>query len=245
MNIETYIMSSLENIGNTNFDGLIKFIALIFVIFWLIVVYWVYSDIRERTKSKAMQLLSVFIVLLLNIIGLIVYLLLRPRYTIDEIYWADLERKYLRQEVAGISSCSVCGFDNLPNYLACPSCGNELRKKCKDCGSFNELEWKCCPYCGTCDETVRITQTAEMNSTITPLTSPDVVSTKQKNASNPLLKLKDLTPAFKNLFKFEKKVKAEASEVAAENSAHSVTKNVELVKSNKSKSKSKSKKKKK
>jgi hypothetical protein len=74
-------------------------------------------------------------------------LLIRPRYTVDEIYWAELERRYLKQEVSGLSNCPGCKYETSPNYLVCPACGIELRKKCPACGSYNEMDWKYCPYC--------------------------------------------------------------------------------------------------
>lgn len=147
MNIEQYILTSLENIGQTNFDLLMRILGLIFVFFWLAIVYWAFVDVSERTKNKLFITLSVVSVLFLNFPGLIVYLMLRPRNTLEEIYWAELERKYLRRETEGLSDCPNCGNHSSSNFLVCPTCGISLRDKCKVCDSYVELDWKYCPYC--------------------------------------------------------------------------------------------------
>lgn len=147
MNIEQYILTSLENIGQTNFDLLMRILGLIFVFFWLAVVYWAFVDVSERTKNKFFITLSVVSVLVLNFPGLIVYLMLRPRNTLEEIYWAELERRYLRRETEGLSDCPNCGNYSSSNFLVCPTCGISLRDKCKVCDSYVELDWKYCPYC--------------------------------------------------------------------------------------------------
>ena len=53
---------------------------------WLAVVVWAYRDVRARTRSSAAVVLTVLLVALLPVIGLVIYLLLRPRETLTEAY---------------------------------------------------------------------------------------------------------------------------------------------------------------
>jgi hypothetical protein len=147
MSMEQFILSSLENIGQTNFDMIMKGIGLIFVLFWLLVVYWVAVDSAERSRNILFRIISSLMVLLFNVPGLIMYFLIRPRATEDEMYWANLERKYLKFETMDIGECPKCNNLYTPNYLMCPTCGYELRIKCAKCGLYNEKNWKYCPYC--------------------------------------------------------------------------------------------------
>jgi hypothetical protein len=147
MNIEQFILDSLQNIGSTNFDLVIKFVLLLFVIFWVVVIVWTWFDSSERSTKLFFRITSVLVVAIFNIPGLIMYILLRPKATIEEIYWADLERRYLKFETAELGDCPKCGCQLLPGFLVCPSCNFELRKKCPSCNSYNDKSWKYCPYC--------------------------------------------------------------------------------------------------
>lgn len=148
MNIEQFILSSLENIGQTNFDMLLKGLGVIFILFWLAVVYWAWVDSGERTTNLFFRILSTFIVLVFSVPGLIVYNLVKPKATIEEIYWADLERRYLKFETSELTDCPKCATQLFPGFIVCPMCGENLKVKCSKCNSYLEKKWKSCPYCG-------------------------------------------------------------------------------------------------
>ena len=64
------------------------------LLLWLSIVVWVYRDIRDRTRDSSLQVLSVFVVLMFfpgfNVPGLALYLMLRPRDTLEEAYARSL-----------------------------------------------------------------------------------------------------------------------------------------------------------
>jgi hypothetical protein len=117
-------------------------------LFWLVVVYWVWLDSGERTSNRNTRLLYILLVITLNVIGWIIYLIIRPSQTIEEIYWSDLERRYLKYETAELGDCPRCGTQLYPGYTFCPSCRYQLKRKCTQCDVYIDRKNKHCPYCG-------------------------------------------------------------------------------------------------
>lgn len=146
--MELLFLDSLSFLENLDFTLIIYILGFVLCIFWLFVVGWVWFDASERYSSVWLKIFSAAIVLLFNILGFLVYLILRPRTTRDDNYWIDLERRYLKFEAAGLEDCPRCGWEVLPNYIFCPDCGEVLRRKCKSCEVYLEPEWDVCPFCG-------------------------------------------------------------------------------------------------
>lgn len=118
------------------------------ILLWLAVVVWAYRDLRARSRSGAAALLVVLLVGLLPIIGLVVYLLVRPRETLAEAYDRALEQEALLQQIEDKPVCPTCARPTQPNWFLCPSCHTHLRQPCPNCNSPLELHWDICPYCG-------------------------------------------------------------------------------------------------
>jgi hypothetical protein len=115
---------------------------------WLAVVIWAYRDARQRSRSSLAAALTVLLVALLPIIGLAIYLLLRPRETLIEAYDRALEQEALLQQIEERPVCPTCSRPTQPNWFLCPSCHTHLRQPCPVCNSPLELHWDICPYCG-------------------------------------------------------------------------------------------------
>jgi RNA polymerase subunit RPABC4/transcription elongation factor Spt4 len=116
---------------------------------WLSLVLWTAKDIRLRSDDRLAHILAVIAVALLTVPGLILYLLLRPRRTMEEEYQASLEEEALLASIAGRVTCPGCGRAVDPDWRLCPFCSTLLRKLCADCGRMLELAWNVCPFCGT------------------------------------------------------------------------------------------------
>ncbi len=140
-------MGIVESTGNVNFNTVMTALGVLFVIFWIIVVGWVWVDAGERSSNFIFRLGSVVLVSVLGILGLIIYLIIRPRQTIQEIYWSDLERRYLKYETAELDDCPNCGFQLQPGFVVCPDCQEVLKVKCQGCDVYIDREWKFCPFC--------------------------------------------------------------------------------------------------
>jgi hypothetical protein len=148
MNFEEFILNLVDGIANTNYNMLGTVIAVVSIIFWLVVTSWIWVDSDERTTSKWMRLFYVLIGLI-PVVGWIIYLIVRPSETIDEIYWGDLERRYLKYEAKDLGDCPRCGTQLFPGFVYCPNCRKRIKRKCSKCEVFVELEYKYCPHCGS------------------------------------------------------------------------------------------------
>ena len=63
-------------------------------------VVWTARDIAARSRDRLIRLGAVALVLCLPVVGLFVYLLLRPRETVAERYERDLIEEILAREVS-------------------------------------------------------------------------------------------------------------------------------------------------
>lgn len=110
---------------------------------------WTFRDIRARSRDILAQILATLLVLVLPVIGLVIYLMLRPRETLAEAYERSLEQEALLQAIEEPEVCPGCGQRVKSDYLLCPSCHTRLKRACPQCGRPLHLRWALCPYCGT------------------------------------------------------------------------------------------------
>jgi RNA polymerase subunit RPABC4/transcription elongation factor Spt4 len=147
--MEQALLSFVEGIGNTDFSFIIVMIQVAFVGFWFVVLGWVWVDVSERTTNVFAKLASVFLVGVFNILGLVVYLLIRPKQTIQDLYWADLERRYLKYETAELGDCPNCKFSLQPGFNVCPRCSFQIKKQCGRCAVWVDKTFAYCPFCSS------------------------------------------------------------------------------------------------
>lgn len=119
------------------------------VALWLSLVFWTYRDARARGQDPLMRILAALVVAVLFLPGLVIYLILRPPYTLEEEYQRTLEEEALLQAVEEASRCPGCARRVQPDWLVCPHCHTKLKKACLHCGKLMELPWEICPYCTT------------------------------------------------------------------------------------------------
>lgn len=119
------------------------------VALWLALVIWTYRDMRARHRDRLVPILAALMVALLNLPGVLVYLILRPARTLEEEYQQTLEEEALLQSIEDQSVCPGCERHIKEDWLVCPSCQTKLRKRCHSCGRLMELPWNICPFCGT------------------------------------------------------------------------------------------------
>lgn len=146
--MEDFILNLLETAGSIDFKFVWQVFSYGLVVFWLVVLYWVWLDSGERTSNKTVKISYVILVAVLNVVGLLIYLIIRPSQTIEEIYWADLERRYLKYETAELGDCPKCGSQLFPGYTFCPNCRYKLKMKCPRCNVYVDKKDKFCPHCG-------------------------------------------------------------------------------------------------
>ena len=147
MNLEKFVLDLLSGIVNIDFQFVLNIVGIGLLIFWVVVVSWVWLDSGERTSNVYKRIAYMLLVIVFNIIGWIIYLIIRPSETIEEIYWSDLERRYLKYETSELGDCPKCGYQLLPGFIFCPNCGFELKRKCSGCDVYVDRDYKYCPYC--------------------------------------------------------------------------------------------------
>jgi RNA polymerase subunit RPABC4/transcription elongation factor Spt4 len=142
MNLDPTFLSNLLLVL-TAFGG--AFLAAL----WIALVIWTYRDIRSRTRDPLVQVLSALLVAVLNIPGVLVYLILRPPRTLEEEYQRTLEEEALLQALEDLPLCPGCERRVKDDWQVCPNCHTKLKKACHNCGKLMELAWNICPFCGT------------------------------------------------------------------------------------------------
>ena len=115
---------------------------------WFALIVWAFRDIESRSRSVIAQIFSTLLVVLFFIPGALIYLLLRPRETLDEAFGRALEEEYLLQDIEDSEICPSCKRRVSPDFLYCPHCRTKLRDECENCGRPISVRWAACPYCG-------------------------------------------------------------------------------------------------
>lgn len=114
---------------------------------WFVLVVWTYRDIETRSNSVFTQIFATLVVVLFFVPGLLLYLLLRPKETLDEAFQRSLEEEYLLQDLEELNHCPSCHRAVEDAFVLCPGCQTELREPCSACGRLVDLKWPVCPYC--------------------------------------------------------------------------------------------------
>jgi RNA polymerase subunit RPABC4/transcription elongation factor Spt4 len=114
---------------------------------WIALIIWTFRDMRSRSRDVFMQVLASLVIAILNIPGLLVYLILRPRETLAEQYQRALEEEALLQGIEDKPVCPGCNNPTRDDWRICPYCHTRLKKTCTNCNRLLDLPWTVCPYC--------------------------------------------------------------------------------------------------
>ena len=136
-----------------NLLDILRTVAIVFAAYYVLLLFatavWTYRDIRSRTQDITAQVLAVALVLVLQLPGLVLYLLMRPKQTLAEKYERALEEEYLRRDIEDDHVCPNCQRGTDAEFIVCPYCLTELRRRCNTCERTVDLTWQLCPYCGS------------------------------------------------------------------------------------------------
>jgi RNA polymerase subunit RPABC4/transcription elongation factor Spt4 len=123
------------------------------LLLWLSVIVWIYRDVRERTRDLGLQVLAVFVGIMFfpafNIPGLALYLMLRPRESLEDAYARSLEEEALLREIGDEGMCLSCRRFVEKGWRICPYCATQLKDVCVKCEQLLSFNWIACPYCAT------------------------------------------------------------------------------------------------
>ena len=119
------------------------------IVLWFALVVWTYRDIGSRSNSVVTQVFATLLSLLFFIPGTLLYMLMRPRATLDEAFQRSLEEEYLLQDIEETSLCPSCQRQVSDDYILCPHCQSSLKHACASCSQLIKNGWPVCPYCGS------------------------------------------------------------------------------------------------
>jgi RNA polymerase subunit RPABC4/transcription elongation factor Spt4 len=114
---------------------------------WFVLIVWTYRDIESRSKNVVTQVFSTLLAVFFWVPGVLLYMMLRPKETLDEAYQKSLEEEYLLQDLQELPVCPTCNHFIHDDYQICPHCNTQLREPCHNCGRLVDLRWEVCPYC--------------------------------------------------------------------------------------------------
>ena len=120
-----------------------------FAALWFALIVWTYRDIEQRSRSVITQIFATLLAVLFFVPGALLYLVLRPRETLDEAFQHSLEEEYLLQDLEDLPRCHSCHRAIENDWVVCPACHTELRHECPTCAHLVRVTWDICPYCAT------------------------------------------------------------------------------------------------
>jgi RNA polymerase subunit RPABC4/transcription elongation factor Spt4 len=154
-------------------DMLMMYLDFLIVAIAIILTLWIAFDSFRRYQNKWILPSIVFVVtfgpflfqsilqtsnikwLLVSVFLWIIYLIIRPEFTIEETTSMeteqrirDLTKRYYEFELSKAGNiCPVCGLPIEKDYQICPNCFTKLRNECPHCKHLIDIHWTVCPYC--------------------------------------------------------------------------------------------------
>ena len=129
-----------------------QLIVIYVVLLWLGTAYWAFRDMQARTENPILPYfaaaLIIFFTPLLFVFAVVLYLIVRPRETLAEVYERSLAEESLLAEVEKNELCPVCRDRVDSEWLVCPNCRTRLHRVCPSCNRLAEPTWPLCAFCG-------------------------------------------------------------------------------------------------
>ena len=129
-----------------------QLIVVYVVLLWLGTAYWAFRDMQARTENPILPYfaaaLIIFFTPVLFVFAVILYLIVRPRESLAEVYERSLAEETLLAEVEKNKLCPTCRQRVGPDWLVCPNCRTRLHRICPACTRLAEPDWALCAYCG-------------------------------------------------------------------------------------------------
>ncbi len=125
----------------------VRFILVYLFFLYLAMVFWTVRDAQNRTENMIMPYLAGLMVVVLNLLGLFIYLIVRPRDTLSDAYERQLAEESLLAEAEQRVVCPTCHERVQEEFILCPTCRTRLKRVCPACGKLIRPEWSICPFC--------------------------------------------------------------------------------------------------
>jgi hypothetical protein len=118
-------------ISNPIVVAVVQLSIIYVVLLWLGTSYWAFRDMQARTENPILPYfaaaLIIFFTPLLFVFAVVLYLIVRPRETLAEVYERSLAEESLLAEVEKNELCPVCRDRVDSDWLVCPNCRTPSR----------------------------------------------------------------------------------------------------------------------
>lgn len=143
------LTETVDFLSSDTFGTLKIAVLAYFALLWLAIIIWVTKDALQRSNSIFFQAFSILLNIIVPILGVLLYLIIRPGKTRMECYYEELERNMLEGDNATEqNTCDKCLTPSDKDYSYCPNCGESLKKTCTKCKKSFPNVWSICPFCG-------------------------------------------------------------------------------------------------
>lgn len=165
--------------------------------FWIAMVIWTFIDIRSRSRDWLAILLACLLALIFPLVGVLLYLLIRPKDTLAAVYDRALEEEALLRELESANSCGHCGSPVKEEWAFCPTCHTQLQYSCDNCNELVRTDWDICAYCGKSQRTTGRQPTEAQSysgpefATATEQATDRRESRQQSQSNNPFARVKN------------------------------------------------------
>lgn len=145
--LDTYIPSLVSNS-----DLLFSVLVLVFTIFifalWLYCAVFMFLDYRKRDRTSIISFALFILGIALGPIALVFYLIVRPRETLEDKAFVNIEHRFYYHQAAKVLDCLDCEAYVVEGHQFCTNCGLKNRFKCEKCGFLTDYDDNFCPHCG-------------------------------------------------------------------------------------------------
>lgn len=119
------------------------------LVLWFASILWVYRDIQSRSQDPITQAIGVGISVVFPLVGLPVYVVVRPQETLQDAYDRQLEQEAILSELHSVTGCPNCRRPVQDDFQFCAFCGTSLKSACSSCNRLLQFSWRVCPSCQT------------------------------------------------------------------------------------------------
>lgn len=147
--VEDAIQYTVSHSGDV-FNAVIGIIVVALLFYWGYIGFKTFKDVRKRHKvSSALWLGAILVgLVILGPIGKIVYNIVRPEKSQEELDFLAVEHKFYYNQSSKVADCLFCGAYVLEDHTYCTNCGTQNRFKCKKCGTLTDYDDLFCFHCG-------------------------------------------------------------------------------------------------
>jgi len=106
----------LEFISTPSFKTIQLAVIIYFGLLWLAIIIWVTRDAINRSKSLLFQVIAILLNIFFPVLGILLYLIIRPNKTTLEHYYEELEHRLILESIneKGDEEMNIKSIKKLP-----------------------------------------------------------------------------------------------------------------------------------